>query len=531
VRAVLAVLLSLSCFARTPRERLETRRLEAVHAQRIEWMKQRVIAPALGVYRDFRAVAAPPSASSLQLVEAAKNAGVQVVAFPESAPLTGTHEGVLFLEGGLPEFPEKADRFQPKTPKEQRGLKSKFKQYPDEVFSVAGEAIPQNSLDAAFRNTSVHILARGLNESEIQASLARDRVYLAHDWLCDPAGFTFIAENDLGVYEIGDEAPLLHTHLEAGVPVQAKLKLLRGDEVVAEANDSKINYTVEQPGEYRLEAWLPVDGEDRLWIYSHPLRVGGPPRLMLPSAAPAPNVEVRTDIVYTEGSPADEGKHKLNLYLPKDQKNFPMFVFLHGGSWRTGDRAIYGALGNRFAKTGIGVAIPSYRLMPAHPHPAQIEDAAAAFAWVYRHASEFGGDPKRIYVVGHSAGGHLAALLALDDTYLKKLDVPITAIHGVASLSGVYDVSRLPGFVSEKDAPDPSPLDHVHAKAPPFLLTYCQWDYLGLPKQAREFAAALKKEFVATQLLYIPAESHITEIIHVVEDGDPIARALLNFVK
>ena len=146
--------------------------------------------------------------------------------------------------------------------------------------------------------------------------------------------------------------------------------------------------------------------------------------------------------------------------------------------------------GDRFAKLGIGVVIPSYRLMPKNPHPAQIEDAAAAFAWVYKNIAQYGGDPKRIYLVGHSAGGHLAALLALDQNYLKKFDIPQGAIHGVAAMSGVYDVTGIPGFVSAKGATDASPLARVHAQAPPFLITYCQWDYLGLPKQARDFAAS-----------------------------------------
>jgi acetyl esterase/lipase len=69
--------------------------------------------------------------------------------------------------------------------------------------------------------------------------------------------------------------------------------------------------------------------------------------------------------------------------------------------------------------------------MPENPHPAQVEDVAAAFAWVVRNISQYGGDPSRIYLSGHSAGAHLAALLALDEKYLKKIDISRTAIRAV----------------------------------------------------------------------------------------------------
>jgi acetyl esterase/lipase len=250
-------------------------------------------------------------------------------------------------------------------------------------------------------------------------------------------------------------------------------------------------------------------------------------------------VEVRRDIIYTGGDSSDGSdpagdKHKLDLYLPKDQRNFPVLVFIHGGSWRSGDRNLYTVLGNRFAESGIGVAIPSYRLMPKNPHPAQIEDAAAAVAWVYKKMAEFGGDTKRLYIAGHSAGGHLVALLALDDSYLSKYDVPISAIKGVAALSGVYDVSGLRQFqvAGARDASSMHYLGHNKSvKAPPFLITYCQWDYPSLPLQAREFEAALKKSFVQAKLVYVPGENHISEMVNIGKEDDVTARAILDLVK
>ena len=95
-------------------------------------------------------------------------------------------------------------------------------------------------------------------------------------------------------------------------------------------------------------------------------------------------------------------------------------------------------------------------------------------------------------------------------------------------MSGVYDVHRIEGFKADGTA---SPMAHVRAKSPPFLITYCQWDYLGLPLQAREFTAAMKKAFHAADLVYIPGESHISEIIHAVKDDDATAQALIKFIQ
>jgi len=525
----------LPSFARTPWERLGDAHLEAVHAQRVEWMKKRVSAPLPGIYADFRAelIARPPDG----ILNAAKAADVRVVLTPEGA--TGLRDGILiyqFPNGQKPaEFEDPDDfSFDVQTAKERRGVDSKFKQFPDEVFAVTGagwfSAYRDFPWHVALHHASTHILARDLTQPEIADSLARRRTYFAHDWLCDPSGFLFVAENDLGVFDIGDTLELAgRTSLFARFPVAAKIRVLRDGNVVNEVTDSRLTYIASEPGEYRIDALLSVDGEEHPWIKSSPIHLVKGRGLSLPVGSMSPEVEAHKDIVYTEGAPEDVSKHKLDLYLPKDKKNFPVMIFLHGGFWRSGDRSWYALLGNRFAKAGIGVVVPSYRLMPKNPHPAQIEDAAAAFAWVHSRIHEYGGDATRIYLTGHSAGGHLASLLALEPAYLKKYDISPAAIRGVASMSGVYNVGTLREFQAADD--DPSPIHHVHPQAPPFLLTYCQWDYLDLPKQARDFAEQLRKKFVGVKVEYIPGENHISEIIDTLKDADPTAKALLDFIK
>jgi acetyl esterase/lipase len=129
---------------------------------------------------------------------------------------------------------------------------------------------------------------------------------------------------------------------------------------------------------------------------------------------------------------------------------------------------------------------------------------------------------KRIYVSGHSAGGHLAAFVGLNQKFWPHL-------KGVAALSGVYDVKNIPGF--KEDVANASPMTHIAAGAPPFLITYCQNDYPTLPAQARDFDAALRKAGLSSELVYVPGENHISEIVNVYKDDDLIARSILAFME
>ena len=194
--------------------------------------------------------------------------------------------------------------------------------------------------------------------------------------------------------------------------------------------------------------------------------------------------EVRTikDIAYSDGDDADAAKHKLDLYLPKDAKDYPVMVFIHGGAWRHGDKddfsfgafGVYSDFGSFYARRGVAVAVINYRLSPAVKHPEHVKDAARALAWVHKHIGDYGGRADRMFVAGHSAGGHLAALLATDDQWLKAEGLTSAAIKGVICLSGVFNVPDdiLPDvFGDDAEAHrQASPIRHVHAGMPPFLL-------------------------------------------------------------
>jgi acetyl esterase/lipase len=129
-------------------------------------------------------------------------------------------------------------------------------------------------------------------------------------------------------------------------------------------------------------------------------------------------VEVHKNIPYIEGKDVDE-RQKLDLYVPKGAKDYPVLFFIHGGGWTAGSRSGFDRIGRTFAKNGVGFVSTGYRLSPKVQHPAHIQDVAKGFAWTVANIGKHGGNAGAIFVSGHSAGGHLAALLATDDDYLK----------------------------------------------------------------------------------------------------------------
>ncbi|HEU0008427.1 MAG TPA: alpha/beta fold hydrolase [Verrucomicrobiae bacterium] len=452
-----------------------------------------------------------------------------------------------------------------------RRLLNDFKKYPDEVFAAGcdpraeifakwdrelhkGRVTGIGANDAhqnvihngvtfdpyaiSFRNLSTHILAKELTEPEVRQALREGHCYVSHDWLADPSSFEFGAVNNYGVYPMGDKAPLIDgTRLVALTPVPASLKLVHGGAVIAQAKGTNLTFKAKKPGAYRVEAWLEVAGEERPWIYSNPVYLEEQSifSLRLPNAVDAPGVEVKKDIPYVTAEPAAEPKHRLDLYVPKADGLAPVFLFVHGGAWRFGDKALYPPVGHRFAKEGILTVIPSYRLAPKNPWPAQAEDTAAALAWTVSHVAAYGGDTNRIFIGGHSAGGHLTSLITFNERFLKPYGLTPALIRGVISLSGVYNLDMGDALASvfgvdPEVRRDASPQFFVKSPAPPFLVTYCEWDYPMLPAQARMFDAALRRSGVKSELYYTPKENHIMEMVAFTHDEDPTAKRIARFI-
>jgi acetyl esterase/lipase len=211
--------------------------------------------------------------------------------------------------------------------------------------------------------------------------------------------------------------------------------------------------------------------------------------------------------VFTPRDQAPARQQSLDLYLPTGAKGkLPLIAFVHGGFWRESDDQyrIGHALAEALLPSGVAVALIRYPLAPQHKFPAQPEDVARAVAHLHRIADKYGLDTKRVFLMGHSAGAHLASLVALDGRYLRDAGAPAQAVAGVIAVSGIYDLGPagpiarragqlvLPVFGSDARAQrNASPVTHARA-APPFLVLSAENDFDGFQIDARRFAARLR---------------------------------------
>ncbi len=207
---------------------------------------------------------------------------------------------------------------------------------------------------------------------------------------------------------------------------------------------------------------------------------------------------------------------KLDIYAPTEgQGPWPVIIFVHGGSWSSGNKNPYEFVGRALAARGFLTILPNYRLHPEHPYPAFVEDTALAIDWTTRHAGEYGGDPKHIIASGHSAGAYNVALAILDKHYLGALGTDVSAIKGVALLAAPLDFLPLdPGvaqdvFGAVKDLPATQPIAYARADAPPFFMAYGSVDTTVRPKNSINMAAALKAVGVQVELKAYDGVGHV----------------------
>lgn len=195
----------------------------------------------------------------------------------------------------------------------------------------------------------------------------------------------------------------------------------------------------------------------------------------------------------------DNPRQRLDIYRPpRSAEKSPIVIFYYGGNWKSGSRSTYRFVGAALASRGFTTVIPDYRLFPEVQFPAFVEDAANAYAWVAaKMASECGGG-RPIVIVGHSAGAHIAALLALDRSYLEAAApgaVPPAALIGLAG-PYAFDPTTWPStkeiFASVAGSPDRArPLTFARAGAPPALLLHGSADDTVRLYNTRELAATL----------------------------------------
>lgn len=256
-----------------------------------------------------------------------------------------------------------------------------------------------------------------------------------------------------------------------------------------------------------------------------------------------PKIRSVKDLVYYDGPGADKIKHRLDLYLPQERKDFPVLFFVHGGSWRHDDKngylGLYSALGKFFAQRGIGCVVINYRLSPAVKHPEHVKDVARAFAWTRKNIARYGGRPDQILVCGHSAGGHLVALLATDGRYLEAVGQSVRDLKGVIALSAVFDIpDKILASVFGADGEtrrQASPLRLVNKESrglPPFLVLYGDRDISLCGKEkGHPFCKALRSCGTEVQEVEASDCSHPGTVLSVAIPESDVSQAVLRFIR
>jgi acetyl esterase/lipase len=237
------------------------------------------------------------------------------------------------------------------------------------------------------------------------------------------------------------------------------------------------------------------------------------------------------DVPYVAASAPDfdTKRHRLDVYQPSKKASAPrpVVLFIHGGNWNSGskDDILYKAIGRRLAKNGFVGVVMSYRLAPQVLVPQQADDCARALAWTVAHIKEYGGDPTHLVLMGHSAGGGLAALLATgSDTLLARHGLPARAAHAVLldDPAGLDMLDYLTKMQYPGDAQylvpfskDPavwrqaSALYHLRAGAPPISIYIGGETYPSIQSSSEKFRQRLTQLGAAPKYTILPGKKHV----------------------
>ena len=219
-------------------------------------------------------------------------------------------------------------------------------------------------------------------------------------------------------------------------------------------------------------------------------------------------------------------RQKLDIYIPDDQtKPTPVIVFFYGGSWQMGDKDLYRFVGQAFASKGYITVIANYRLYPDVYFPAFVEDGAHAVRWVHDHISAYGGDTHNLYLAGHSAGGHIAAMLTVPAPYLAAAGGNPSWIRGMIGIAGPYDFlpltdSNLIDLFGKVPIAQTQPIHYVISDAaalPPLFLARGETDDVVDARNADSLAAHARASGTNVELRTYPNVGHIGIVLALAE--------------
>lgn len=233
---------------------------------------------------------------------------------------------------------------------------------------------------------------------------------------------------------------------------------------------------------------------------------------LLNALVPGEGYRVVRDVAYGDGP-----RRRLDLYIPDATAGrTPTVVFFYGGGWEDGSKDDYLFVGEAFVSRGYAAVIPDYRVYPEVRFPAFLEDAAAAVAWVGRQAGGGGFEPGPIFLVGHSAGGHIAAMLTLDEQWLADAGgIRASAVAATVGLAGPYDFLPLTDetlmeiFGPEPSRPASQPINHVDGDEAPMLLVSGLTDTTVLPRNSRRLGERIRAKGGSVEEAYYEDVGHV----------------------
>ncbi|WP_423822484.1 alpha/beta hydrolase [Salinisphaera sp. SPP-AMP-43] len=235
-----------------------------------------------------------------------------------------------------------------------------------------------------------------------------------------------------------------------------------------------------------------------------------------------------------------QARQTLDIYVPDNPApGHPVVVFFYGGSWQSGDKQGYRFVGQALASQGITAVLPDYRLYPQVSFPAFVEDGAAAVAWTRRHIGDYGGDAAHLFVAGHSAGAHIAALLATDPAYLAAAGLSRNDLAGLIGLAGPYDFLPIRSptlqriFAPKAEWPRTQPIRFVDGSEPPMLLLHGAADATVEPKNTTNMAAEVEAKGGSVKVKIYPDVNHVMLLAPLAATlrfkGDELAR-IVDFI-
>ena len=238
------------------------------------------------------------------------------------------------------------------------------------------------------------------------------------------------------------------------------------------------------------------------------------PVTVLNAVIPEQGYQRINDIAYGEAP-----RQTLDIYLsqqPQPQRS--TIVFFYGGSWESGDKKQYKFVAEALTSAGFDVVIPDYRVYPDVLFPAFVEDGAAALSWVKQHIKQYGGNADRLFVAGHSAGAHIAALLVLDEQYLARHELQATDLNGMIGLAGPYDFLPLKShtlktiFGPQALRWRSQPIHYADGNNPPMLLLVGSNDLTVWPKNSRNLAAKIREKNGNVKLVEFEDYGHVAMV-------------------